>query len=161
MTKRVQQLIAACLALGLMGAGCLVFSPTLHVLLEHGGRGPAHLHLVGSVSSRFQSAHRPFRFPSFPIRQPKTKVAHALVIEKNQERPIGKSESPSPVPAPHEHHSLVSTLAAGGLESPLEFSYSTFRLTPFEPPQPSCHTVLPQAPFDLQSAGRAPPHALN
>lgn len=43
--RLAQQWISGLLALGLVFAGCVTFSPVLHVLIEHGGRGSAHVHL--------------------------------------------------------------------------------------------------------------------
>ena len=45
--KRVHQLVACFLALSVFLAGLVAVSPALHVVIEHGGQGPAHTHRGG------------------------------------------------------------------------------------------------------------------
>lgn len=63
MTKRSQQLISCLLALGLTLAGWVAISPELHLAIEHGGQGPAHIHAAGSSLRAFPTSAHPHHHP--------------------------------------------------------------------------------------------------
>ncbi|MBL9166106.1 MAG: hypothetical protein JNN07_00025 [Verrucomicrobiales bacterium] len=177
MTKRFQQLISCLLALGLVLAGWVAFSPALHVLIEHGGHGPAHVHFHGSALSRlhqadetrnlpdpdisvsgpvFRSTHRPFALPNFSVRAAWDALARLTAADAVG----GPGEtSPDPVaPAPsHDHHSLAQTLADGCLESSFHPVFQKLGFDRLELTLPTWHGAMLERFFDAQAAGRAPP----
>lgn len=186
MTKRFRQLISSLLALGLVLAGWVAFSPALHVAIEHGGRGLAHVHFHGSALSRlnragethngvgvraryglpdagipvsvrvFRSTHRPFAPPNFSVRA----IWDALVRLTEPDALGGRGgTSPEPAaPTPsHDHHSLAQTLADGCLESSFHPVFQKLGFDRMELAPPTWHGAMLERFFDAQTAGRAPP----
>lgn len=186
MTKRFQQLISCLLALGLVLAGWVAFSPALHVAIEHGGRGPAHVHFhdsrltslnragedcddvrppgrhdlpdVGSPVSLpvFRSTHRPFVLPNFSVR-----AAWDALVRLTGLDAIGGSGDALPEPAApiptHDHHSLAQTLADGCVESAFYPVFQQLGSDRMELTPPTWQGARLERFFDAQTAGRAPP----
>ena len=113
--------IAAGLALCLVLAGMVAFSPRLHHWVEHAGQGPlhvhgrhshAHPHFLAGTPPRPPFAHaRPFELPLPKIDLARAWHALAHVLEDLLAPPEDAGD-----PSGHEHHSLPQLLAGGSIE---------------------------------------------
>jgi hypothetical protein len=177
----LRQIIAAYLAACLVLAGMVGLSPSLHVLLEHGGDGPAHVH-------GRKAQVRPSSLVAQPREQSSARVSHphadvssragstTLFVHSSTTFPAVdelvarfwhrlhhwlEHESSAPVPrnaAPeHRHDSLASLLAEGGVEPANTLIHCVEAGCSFS----RCLLTAPERlrgfDRDLQSSPRAPP----
>ena len=179
MVRCSQQILSGYVALCLALAGFVGTSPTLHRLIEHGGRGVAHVHFHGtdgmivlghrhdqpavdtqerraaatqSVSrTLFVHSHQPAAVPAIQLDRLWHALGHLLAPEGEDPAP-DTSEDPA-----HHHDSLAQTLAGGLIEQSLDSPQliglplaTLFDLRPFAPPSLDVR-------WDSQTASRGPP----
>ena len=189
-TKRVQQLVGGFLALGLAFAGLVAISPSLHVAIEHGGRGPSHTH--GGIPSNRYGLHAVHEHPhshsqadatdlELPPPRPnspelfvtthrafeipsipiRTLVGFLVRLSRSDTHPAKNTSDPLPASPNHDHHSLAQSLACGCIEGSVGVFILEFDSPRFSLLLPSPAELSLERRLDTQSAGRAPPAALS
>ena len=150
------------------------FRPFWHQLIEHGGQGPWHTHngysepkplllveadtvlLVkahptvqpaGEATSKLKP-HGDFKLPLKPLSQ----AVHRLAKWFGTDDTATKKNTPQ-----HEHHSLAQLLAGGLVEQAIDIPLVLPFTAPFSIRFFGNEALLLESPWDLQSAGRAPP----
>lgn len=150
------------LVLCLVLAGAVGLSPLLHVWLEHGGVGAAHVHWSGVAAH----SEPPYPHPDYR----KLLVNHGDAFDLPDLRTLGRllalfvpgnEHDHSKQRSQHEHQSLAQLMLSGLVEQPLPDSHFEIYLGSCVAERLSFHTFCAANPFDLQSAGRAPPFILS
>jgi hypothetical protein len=128
MFRRLKPLFALVLTGALLLGSVAGFSPLLHVWLEHGGRGPAHVHLPGSAPTAAETVTDSFAGPATePIRiavQPAAVRAHQLTLPSFalakfwllkflHDFSAGPASENETTADAHQHDSLAQTLLNG------------------------------------------------
>jgi len=121
----LKQLIALCLSASFVVSGFAGLSPLLHVLIEHGGRGPLHVHHhnapIKARSSFVPASAKGIRVSVRPatLSTRLMKLPQALLggVWHNLIHALADDETGTPVSAPatHHHDSLAQSLASGGV----------------------------------------------
>lgn len=129
MRRQSQPVIALFLTGALLLGGVAGFSPLLHVWLEHGGRGPAHVHLshhapAGVEETVAESFHGPAAEPIRIAVPPAAVRAHTKSLPSFalarfwlgkflHHLTEGAAPETEPPPEAHHHDSLAQTLIHG------------------------------------------------
>jgi hypothetical protein len=177
MKRPLQLLMALCLAGSLLLGGFAGLSPLLHVWLEHGGHGLAHVHhgpatatarsvensapvtspspsarhLRIAIRPAAERAHR-FQLPSVSF----AKLWHRWLQEPGAHGEAPEDSAPRPDPG-HHHDSLAQTLAGGLLDvASAEHAVPGVALREFQLPA-AAHDILRSGVFDPHSSERGPP----
>jgi hypothetical protein len=125
MLKLARQLTALFLSASFVVSGFAGLSPLLHVLLEHGGRGPLHVH-HHNAPIKARSGFSPAAVKGIrvsvrpaPLSARLMKLPQALLggMWHNLLHALADDETGGPVSAPaaHHHDSLAQSLASGGV----------------------------------------------
>lgn len=183
--KRLRHIVSWYVALCVAFAGVVGISPLLHQVVEHGGRGPAHVHAriarshtppvhphhhgpsershdsfvfpfpesSPSPGSVFVHGHPSFRFPTESL----ARLWHALghFISGDPEDPYGTPFDPSH--PDHSHHSLAQLMADGLVEGVIDLPRLPGLSSPTSKVCSPFQALLPNPPWDAQTAGRGPP----
>ncbi|HWN93940.1 MAG TPA: hypothetical protein VNT99_02815 [Methylomirabilota bacterium] len=183
--KRWQQVVSWYLVFCLVFAGAVGLSPILHLWVEHGGEGRAHIHIhaghatSGAISGKHAHPH-PHRHdaPTAHGFHRSAHAARALLVEKYKQptllgwevqdvyravsRLFARVLEQSPYTPPddangHTHDSLPQLLLAGAVEG--AWPVLPFVCAPLgiEFSSTLSFSVFLAADFEAQTASRAPP----
>ena len=179
MMNGIRQLVSLYLVLCLVLAGAVGLSPSLHRLIEHGGRGGEHVHghlnLHSSAATHHHDAASEHSYPPAPTTS--VSASHLLVhaeetfpstdvllarLWHNLQRLFSAEESAGSHESKSEdtdhHHDSLAGLLAGGLIDHVDLSVDSIPAAPqTDVGVPTLVSRFPSFDWNAQATTRGPP----